>query len=86
MPSLDVHFGQSGPLLQIFLGVSVQYRNALERGGQPIPSHVKGTFLIDTGAAGTCVDPAILKPLGLEPTGALLIETPWTGGKPHSCL
>jgi hypothetical protein len=85
MPSIDIHYTQSGPLLKIFLGVSVQYRTTLEREGVPIPGHVAGTFLIDTGAAGTCVDPAILEPLGLEPTGALFIETPSTGGKPHFC-
>jgi hypothetical protein len=36
--------------------------------------------LIDTGACGTCIDPAVLAPLELQPTGVVSIHTPSTGG------
>jgi Aspartyl protease len=44
-----------------------------------------GTFLVDTGASGTCVDRDLIKGLGLQPTGRTAISTPSTSGTPHYC-
>lgn len=52
---------------------------------QPVPQPVLLTFLIDTGASGTCVDPTAVASLNLTPTGTAAIQTPSTGGTPHSC-
>ncbi len=41
--------------------------------------------LIDTGATGTVIDFAVIKALGIVPTGQVLIHTPSTGGTPHAC-
>jgi Aspartyl protease len=85
MPSITVSFSQAGPLVQAAVGVSVPHRDALLAANKPVPNAVQGTFLIDTGASGTCVDPGLVAPLGLTPTGAVMMQTPSTGGTPFSC-
>jgi hypothetical protein len=55
------------------------------KSGVTPPQMVVGTFLIDTGASGTCVDPGLVAPLGLMATGAIMIQTPSTAGQPHAC-
>lgn len=61
------------------------HRAAQTASGKPIPSAVTGTFLIDTGASTTCVDPGLVAPLGLTPSGAVMIQTPSTSGTAHAC-
>lgn len=85
MPSLTLSFGFSGPLIQVALGLSEPHRDALIRAGKTPPPFVHGTFLIDTGASCTCVDPGLVAPLGLVATGAMMIQTPSTNGTPHAC-
>ena len=41
--------------------------------------------MLDTGASQTCVDPIIIKNLGLTPTGVSLMQTPSTNGIPAYC-
>ena len=53
--------------------------------GLPVPQYVTGTFLLDTGASGTCVDPGLVAPLGLTPTGNVQMQTPSTAGTPVTC-
>lgn len=55
------------------------------KAGLPVPQWIPGVFLVDTGASGTCVDPAILAPLGLTPSGSVSVQTPSTGATPHQC-
>lgn len=85
MPHLTVPFTGNGPLIDLSVGVSAQRRKALERAGMTVPSFQKARALIDTGASATCIDPAVLKPLGLTPTGTIHIHTPSTSGKPYVC-
>jgi hypothetical protein len=85
MPSLNLTFGQAGPLVQVSVGVSAPHRDALLAAGRPVPPLVSGTFLIDTGASSTCLDPALVAPLNLTPTGVVPIQTPSTAGTPHPC-
>jgi hypothetical protein len=73
------------PLIQVFVGVSAPRQQALVASGQPVPPAQRLAFLIDTGASGTCVDPAAIVSLNLSPTGTALIQTPSTGSTPHSC-
>jgi hypothetical protein len=42
-------------------------------------------FLIDTGASHTNVDPTLLAPLQLQPTGSIHVHTPSTNGAPVIC-
>ncbi|WP_316206044.1 retropepsin-like aspartic protease [Bradyrhizobium sp. SZCCHNR3058] len=58
---------------------------ALIAANQAPPPPLTGTFLIDTGASGTCIDDTFISQLGLQPTGVVPIKTPSTGGGLHHC-
>ncbi|WP_377779190.1 aspartyl protease family protein [Paraburkholderia dipogonis] len=58
---------------------------ALQAAGQPAPPTTNGVFLIDTGASNTNVDPTLLAPLQLQPTGSIQVHTPSTNGAPVVC-
>lgn len=86
MPSINASIQPNGPLLSCLIGLSLPRVQALMAANQVVPPGVIGTFLIDTGASCTCVDPDFIKPLGLQPTGRTNIMTPSTQpGTPHSC-
>jgi hypothetical protein len=85
MPCINVNIAAGGPLLIVHLGVSLPRLQALNQAGLPIPPGATGTFLVDTGASCTCVDPALIVNLGLQPTGSVHVQTPSTQGQPHSC-
>jgi hypothetical protein len=72
----------NGPIVSAFVSVSMPRRTALTTAGQPVPNAVRITGLLDTGASGTCIDPAVLTALGLTPTGTTLVLTPSTGATP----
>jgi hypothetical protein len=74
-----------GPIIQVLIGVSSPRQQALTAAGIAIPAPVTGNFLIDTGASGTCVDPDLVKKLGIPPSGSISIQTPSTQGNPHQC-
>jgi hypothetical protein len=56
----------------------------MQSAGLPIPTWVSGIFLLDTGASITSVDTTLVAPLGLAPTGSVLVHTPSTGQTPQS--
>lgn len=56
---------------------------ALTAAAQPIPPIMNVRGLVDTGASGTCIDPAVLTALGLTPSGNTLCHTPTTGLAPE---
>lgn len=85
MPSFSLTAGQAGPLIQVLIGLSAPHADVLKGAGKPVPQPVTGTFLIDTGASGTVVDPGLLAPLQLTPTGAVMVQTPSTNGQPVPC-
>jgi Aspartyl protease len=85
MPSINLNFAQGGPLIRVAIGLSEPHRVALQKAGKDVPAFVIGTFLIDTGASGTCVDPSLVASLNLSPTGAVMIQTPSTNGVAQSC-
>ena len=76
MPHFTLQISQQGPLLVAYIGVSQARHAALTAAGQPIPNGVQIQALVDTGASGSCVDPAVLQSLGLTPTGVTTISTP----------
>jgi hypothetical protein len=67
------------------VGVSIPRAQVMTQLQQPVPNPVLGTFLIDTGASHTSVDPTLLTTLGLTPTGRIPMLTPSTGTTPHMC-
>lgn len=86
MPSLNFAIqNPHGPLVQVVIGVSDPRQQAMTAAGLPVPNPVTGTFLIDTGASTTCVDPSLIKALGIQPTGSVPIQTPSTQGAAHYC-
>lgn len=85
MPSIDLPIGPSGPLVQVHVGASVPHMKALNKIGKPSPAMVAGSFLIDTGASHTVMDPGLIAPLGLTPTGSTPIHTPSTGAGSLTC-
>jgi len=85
MPSINASLSAAGPLLAVMVGVSAPRAAALQRVGMVPPQYVRGTFLIDTGASGTCLDPNFVRSLGLVSTGSVSIQTPSTAGNPVSC-
>lgn len=62
--------------------VSEPRRKALLDANQPIPPNQTIVALVDTGASCTCIDPDVLAPLGLTPTGTTPMHTPSTGTTP----
>ena len=50
-----------------------------------VPDFQIARALIDTYASSTCIDPGVLKPLGLTATGIIPIHTPSTSGNPYQC-
>jgi len=84
MPHLTLQISPGGPLVDVLVTASEERREALRRVGQPIPQPIQVRALIDTGASCTCVDPAVLRGLGLTPTGSTPIHTPSTGGALHN--
>lgn len=86
MPTITIAIQPLGPLIGILIGVSNPRFAALSAAGLTPPTPVLGTFLIDTGASCTCVDPDLISGLGIQPTGVTGIRTPSTqAGIPHYC-
>ena len=85
MPAIHVNIASGGPLLIATIGVSVPRMQALVAANVPAPAPITGTFLIDTGASGTCIDETFIAQLGLQPTGTVPIRTPSTGTGLHHC-
>ena len=71
-------------MLNAFVGVSQSRADALRAANLPVPPPTHVIALVDTGASGTCVDPLVLKGLGLTPTGSIPVLTPSTGATPHT--
>lgn len=85
MPSINFTNTPRGPLLTMYVGISIPRQAAMQAAGVPVPTMVSGTFLLDTGASSTCVDPSLMSKLGIAPTGVVGIQTPSTAGGSHQC-
>jgi hypothetical protein len=85
MPSIDLAITPGGPHVTVAIALSAPHRDALIAAGKTPPNPVLGTFLIDTGASGTVIDPQFMAPLGLTPKGAVMVQTPSTNGLPVAC-
>lgn len=74
-----MHTTQTGPILDMIVGVSGPRLEALQAEGQSVPPVQNIRALLDTGASCTCIDPTVLNALGLQATGKSLMMTPSTG-------
>jgi hypothetical protein len=86
MPTITESFRPVGPTLHLLIGASLPRAAKNRELGKPVIGPVQGEFLIDTGAACTCVDIGLLVRLGIEPTGDEPIHTPSTGVEGHMVL
>jgi predicted aspartyl protease len=85
MPHFTFPILPAGALVDAFIGVSGGRMQALKQAGREVPQLQIVRALIDTGASGSCVDPAVLHDLGLTPTGTIQVITPTTGANPVEC-
>jgi predicted aspartyl protease len=60
--------------MRIWLGTPVE--EARKKSGVKLPDPVAVKAMIDTGATGSVVQPAVVKQLGLQPIGVVNISTP----------
>lgn len=81
MPHFTRQIDAKGPLLNVQLTVSAARQTALTAAQVPIPEPFVAQGLVDTGASGTCIDPSVVKHLGLSPSGKAQVYTPSTGEK-----
>lgn len=83
MPHLNHEIDPNiGPVVPLLVGVSLARRDALIAAALPVPELRSTRALVDTGASGVCIDPAIVRELGLMPTGSTQVVTPSTRGTP----
>jgi predicted aspartyl protease len=85
MPILTLPLESGGAIIDAVFAVSGPRQEAMKKAGLEIPSPVLVRALVDTGASCTCLDPQVVKKLGLTPSGIALLHTPSTGSEPHTC-
>jgi len=69
---------QVGPIVEISVGPSLSYAQAMAKKGLSVPQPVKAVAMIDTGASGTVITPSVTQQLGLSPVGLSKMSTPST--------
>ena len=67
-----------GPVVEVLVGPSHLFAQVMAKKGKPVPNPVKATAMVDTGASGTVVTPALIQQLGLRPVGVTSMNTPST--------
>lgn len=78
MPSFTTRVAnlrQTGPVVQVQIGIGSALEQHLRSKQQSVPPTVAAQALIDTGATGTVVNPGIVSSLNLNPVGSTLIHT-----------
>ncbi|MGO9648226.1 MAG: retropepsin-like aspartic protease [Terriglobales bacterium] len=83
MPHFTRQLTNNAPIITAVLRVTQARADALVAAQQQVPPTQRMNALVDTGASCTCVDPAIIRALGLSPTGSTLMFTPSTGSQGH---
>jgi len=67
---------QTGPVVELSIGISSLLEDQLKKEGKPIPPPIKVKAMIDTGATVTAISDKLAKTLQLEPIGVQTINTP----------
>jgi predicted aspartyl protease len=65
-----------GPLVDLRVWIGTPVEEALKNAGSKIPEPVAAKGMIDTGATGSVIQPALASQLGLQPVGVVSISTP----------
>jgi hypothetical protein len=71
-----------GPNISIQVTLTRAAEAALTKAGQAVPAPIQVDAQVDTGASGSCVQQGILAPLGLQPVGVSLVNTPTSQNVP----
>ena len=79
MPHIALPITPDGPIVTCDVSPSNVRRAALTASGAITPNPVRVRLLVDTGAESTCLDPAVVRRLGLQATGLVPVLTPTTG-------
>jgi hypothetical protein len=83
MPHFTLSNTQQGPLISIYIGVSMPRHDFLKTINQSIPPAILAKALVDTGASHTSIDISMALPLGLTEKRRIGVITPSTGATPH---
>ena len=85
MSHLIGSYDASGPIIDVWIGVSEPRARALSAKHLPVPSSIRVPFLIDTGADTTMVNEDLMRSLGIPATGARDIVGSTTHTDPTTC-
>jgi hypothetical protein len=80
MPVLTGPVRADGALVPVRVALSRPLRQALRRGGRPVPPPVDLLALLDPGAECTCIDPRSVRSLPLPIAGFGLVNAPSLAG------
>lgn len=83
--TLSSGFGDSGPLVDVRVGVSHSRRRYMESHGIDVPHPISLTFIVDTGAGTTMVNDQYMRALRLDPHNIRHILTATSDEKPTEC-
>lgn len=85
MPHITAKFNNSGPIVEVFIGVSAPKRRALSVSGLPAPPRLALNFIIDTGADTSMIADQHMRSLGISPRGSRAILTSTSDAQPTTC-
>jgi len=71
-----------GALVDMGVWIGTPVEEALKKAGSKVPEPVAVKGMIDTGATGSVIQPAIAQQLGLQPVGVVSISTPTSENVP----
>jgi hypothetical protein len=80
MPTLTLPLVNGHPILDVTVGVTASRGAALRAASFPVAAPVPAQALVDTGAAISCIDPAIRQGLNLTPFALRTVAVP---ANPH---
>jgi hypothetical protein len=82
MPIVNAAMTLEGAIIDLSIGMIESARQAMLKAGKQAPAPVRIRALVDTGAFCTHIASSVIPPLGLAPTGSVLVATPSTGTTP----
>jgi len=85
VPFVTVRYDASGPILDVYIGVSEPRRRAMQARGFEVNPDLQLSFIIDTGADTTMINEQHMRTLGIGPRGAKEILTATSDDKATRC-
>lgn len=85
MPHITGSFNQSGPLIEVLVGVNAALERAMRRAGREPPPRLRLNLLVDTGCDSTMLAEGHMRSLGIPARGERDILTATTDTAPTTC-